>query len=339
MALFNIRIPDILKPKPSETPILNICMMGPRSVGKTTVLTSIFFETQDSVCGSRLYMKALDTNTEKLTNYHTMLVDAVDKGNAANLPASNTESSFKFGLGLKGQQPTLHLNVQDFPGEYLISKESEVNEYMAKATVVLIAIDTPYMMEEDGYYNVQKNKVDIVTKYLKNNPANIQDKLVLFVPLKCELYAHTGRIEEVSEKVQQTYSDLIAYFKQNNIASFVTPILTLGGMEFDKMIDNTSGIGDVEKIATYRSYVSKPKYAPLFCPQPLYYLLTYVTNYYQWQKTQGNDGLLSGIMNSIYAFFMRDEDFFNEVQKICKYMIYNKNGFSALTGNSILRLN
>lgn len=197
MPLFNIPIPDFLKPKPSETPVLNICMMGPRSVGKTTVLTSIFFETQGSVCGSKLYMKALDTNTEKLINYHTMLVDAVEKGNAANLPASNTESNFKFGLGLKGQQPTLHLNVQDFPGEYLISKKSEVNDYMAKATVVLIAIDTPYMMEEKGYYNIQKNKVDIVTKYLKDNSASIKDKLVLFVPLKCELYAHEGRIESV----------------------------------------------------------------------------------------------------------------------------------------------
>ena len=339
MPFLNIPIPDFLRSRSSEPPVLNICMMGPRSVGKTTVLTSIFFETQDSVCGSRLYMKALDANTEKLTNYHMMLVNAVDKGNAANLPASNTESNFKFGLGLKGQPPTLHLNVQDFPGEYLISKKSEVNAYMAKATVVLIAIDTPYMMEEDGFYNVQKNKVDIVTKYLKDNPASIRDKLVLFVPLKCELYAHEGRIEEVAEKVKNTYSDLITYFKQNNIASFVTPIHTLGGMEFDKMIDNTSGIGDVEKIAIYRSYKVKPKYAPLFCPQPLYYLLTYVANYYQWQKGQKKEGFLSSIMDSVYSFFMRDEDFFNEVQKICKYIVYNKNGFSALTGNSILRLN
>lgn len=339
MPFFNFRIPDILRPKPSETPVLNICMMGPRSVGKTTVLTSIFFETQDSVCGSRLYMKALDANTEKLINYHMMLVDAVDKGNAANLPASNTESNFKFGLGLKGQQPTIHLNVQDFPGEYLISKRNEVNDYMAKATVVLIAIDTPYMMEENGHYNVQKNKVDIVTKYLKDNPANIKDKLVLFVPLKCELYAHTGRIDEVTKKVKSTYSELITYFKKNNIASFVTPIHTLGGMEFDRMIDNTSGIGDVEKIATYRSYTTKPKYAPLFCPQPLYYLLTYVANYYQWQQSQKSGDILSGIMDSIYSFFMRDEEFFNEVQKICTYIIYNKNGFSAVTGNSILHIN
>ncbi len=137
---------DIFMRKPADTPVLNICMMGPRSVGKTTVLTSIFFETQDRICGSKLNMQALDSNTEKLTTYHTMLVNAVEKGNAAELPASPCESNFNFGLGLKGRRPTLHLNVQDFPGEYLISKESEVNQYMAQATIVLIAIDTPYQV-------------------------------------------------------------------------------------------------------------------------------------------------------------------------------------------------
>ena len=192
---------DIFMRKHTGTPALNICMMGPRSVGKTTVLTSIFFETQDRICGSKLNMQALDSNTEKLTTYHTMLVNAVEKGNVNFLPAAAcTVSNFKFGLGLKGRRPTLHLNVQNVPGEYLISKESEVNQYMAQATIVLIAIDTPYLMEEDGIYNTQKNKVDIVTKYLKNNPDTIKDKLVLFVPLKCELYAHENRIDEVDRK-------------------------------------------------------------------------------------------------------------------------------------------
>ena len=331
---------DIFMRKPADTPVLNICMMGPRSVGKTTVLTSIFFETQDRICGSKLNMQALDSNTEKLTTYHTMLVNAVEKGNAAELPASNTESNFNFGLGLKGRRPTLHLNVQDFPGEYLISKESEVNQYMAQATIVLIAIDTPYLMEEDGIYNTQKNKVDIVTKYLKNNPNLIKDKLVLFVPLKCELYAHENRIDEVTDKVKETYSELIEFFKQNNIASVVTPIQTLGGMEFDKMEDNHYGIGDVEKIATYRSYVEKPKYAPLFCPQPLYYLLTYASNYYEWQKAQKKKtGIFNSIMEPVYYYFLRDAEFYEEVQKVCKYIVFNRFGYAVLTGNSILRLN
>lgn len=54
--------------------------MGPRSVGKTTVLTSIFHESQSQICdGSSIYLKALDSNTNTLNDYYTMLVDAVAK--------------------------------------------------------------------------------------------------------------------------------------------------------------------------------------------------------------------------------------------------------------------
>ncbi len=45
----------------SSIPTLSICMMGPRSVGKTTVLTSIFHESQSHICeGSSIYLKALN---------------------------------------------------------------------------------------------------------------------------------------------------------------------------------------------------------------------------------------------------------------------------------------
>ena len=61
-------------------PTLSVCMMGPRSVGKTTVMTSLFSESQSHICeGSRLYLNALDNNTAKLNNYRTMLMDAVAK--------------------------------------------------------------------------------------------------------------------------------------------------------------------------------------------------------------------------------------------------------------------
>lgn len=324
------------------TPTLSICMMGPRSVGKTTVLTSIFSETQSQICnGSRLYLNALDDNTGKLNDYHTMLVDAVSKRDAANLPASNVMSKFLFGLGIAGRVPSVKLSIQDFPGEYLTSSiqsdRDEVYNFMSNATVILIAIDTPYLMEENGAYNVDKNKVDIVTHYLKDNSAAIKDKLVLFVPLKCERYMHEGRIDVVSQNTMKTYADLIAFFQKNNIASFVTPIITLGGMEFDKMVD-APALSEMPKIATYRSWDKMPEYKPLFCPQPLYYLLTYVSLYYEWQKKQ-KKGFLEGIMSGIYAFIKKDEDFRLEIQKLSRYIIYNKNGFMPVTKNTIFQLN
>ena len=270
-----------------------------------------------------------------------MLVDAVAKKNASNLPASNTISEFLFGLGLAGRSESVKLKIRDFPGEYLTSTiksdREEIYNFMSNATVILIAIDTPYLMEENGKYNEEKNKVAIVTHYLKDNVDAVKDKLVLFVPLKCERYLHDGTLSLVSEATKKAYSDLTVFFSQNNIASFVTPIITLGGIEFDHMKSNLMP-GEIEKLSVFRSWEKNPEYKPLYCPQPLYYLLTYVTNYYEWQKKQ-KKGFIDSFMNSFYSFIKDDAKFYEEMKKLTRFVIYNKNGFIPVTTNSILKIN
>lgn len=325
-----------------SVPTLSICMMGPRSVGKTTVLTSIFHESQSHICdGSSIYLKAMDQNTSKLNDYHAMLVDAVAKRNASNLPASNTISEFMFGLGLAGRPVSVKIQVRDFPGEYLTSTiksdRDEIYNFMANATVILIAIDTPYLMEENGKYNEDKNKVSLVTHYLKDNVDVVKDKLVLFVPLKCERYLHDGILNEVSQKTKAAYAELAEFFKQNNIASFVTPIITLGGIELDQMVPN-SNPGEIEKLTVFRPWEKSPIYKPMYCPQPLYYLLTYITNYYEWKKRQPK-GFLDSIMDSFFSLIKDDDKFYEEMRKLTRFVIYNKNGFIPVTTNSILKIN
>lgn len=338
------KISDFISLKSGDVsvPTLSICMMGPRSVGKTTVLTSIFHESQSQICeGSSIYLKALDDNTNMLNDYHTMLVDAVQKKNASNLPASNTTSEFNFGLGLAGRKESVKLKIRDFPGEYLTSSiksdREEIYNFMADATVILIAIDTPYLMEENGIYNNEKNKIDVVSHYLKDNVAAIKDKLVLFVPLKCERYLHDGKLQLVAEKTKEAYRELTSFFENNNIASFVTPIITLGGIEYDRMEENTKA-GDISKVSVFRPWELKPEYKPLFCPQPLYYLLTYATNYYEWQKKQPK-GFIDSLTSSFFSFIKDDDTFFEEMRKLTRFVIYNKNGFIPVTTNSIIKIN
>ena len=40
-----------------KTPTLRICMLGPRAVGKTTVLTSVFADTQNDLAGTGLFFR------------------------------------------------------------------------------------------------------------------------------------------------------------------------------------------------------------------------------------------------------------------------------------------
>lgn len=332
---------DFLLPKPEDL-TLHVCMMGPRAVGKTTVLTSIFHETQQSICGTRLYLRAEDSNTSKLITYRAELQEAVERQDPGRLPASNTISRFVFGLGLKGQKPTVNIAVQDYPGEFLTSsdkaKRKEVDDFVSAASIILIAIDTPYLMEEEGKWNEQKNKIEVVSSYLMQHGALVQHKLVLFVPLKCERYFHDGCIVEVSERIKACYADLISFFDQNEIASLITPILTLGGMEFDHMEQRTLAFGDISQIACYRPYAKNPVYQPMFCPQPLYHLLSYTANYYDWMNRQPK-GFMDRLRTSIYSYLMNDEEFAEEVRSISSYTIWDKDGFVPLTTNNIYKLN
>ncbi len=148
---------------------------------------------------------------------------------------------------------------------------------------------------------------------------------------------HEGKLNVVSEATKKVYSDLTDFFSQNNIASFVTPIITLGGIEFDHMTANTVP-GEIEKLSVFRSWEKKPEYKPLFCPQPLYYLLTYVTNYYEWQKKQ-KKGFFDSFMDSFFSFVKDDDKFYEEMKKLTRFVIYNKNGFIPITTNSILKIN
>lgn len=326
---------------PISTPMeLSMCMLGPRSVGKTTVMTSILFDTIKSLRDSKLSFDMVKPEDHTaLQKYQIELSDAIKKSNAANLPASRIHSKFDFKLGTVRRPHLITLSVHDYPGEYLENNHrAEVFSFVENSTIIIVAIDTPYLMEDNGEYNDNKNKVELVSSYLKNIESldGLKDKLVLFVPLKCERYAHDGRIEEVTDKVGEVYKNVIDYFGKNNIASVIAPIHTLGGIELDSLVDNTNS--EFGKDAVYRPFIEegkrKPKYAPLFCSQPLYYLLSYIANYYEWMNKQGRwwERWLRGLV----ALFRNEQEFYAEIKKMQSYMLTNTCGYRILTHNSFM---
>lgn len=321
-----------------EPPMLSISMMGPRAVGKTTVMASIFAQSQEGVSGSKIYMRSGNQDASKLIGYKTMLSHAIEEKDPAILPATNTESDFIFDIGIVGKKPTVKLAVKDFPGEFLtdedVEKRKRVDEFMRYSNIVMVAVDTPYLLEEGGRYNEEKNMPQIVKDYLLKHSDEFQNKLILFVPLKCERYFHEGRMHEVSARVKETYGSLQQFFLKHNIASLVAPIITLGGIEFEKMVDNSKGLGTVSMIAKYRIYEDSPVYEPLFCSQPLYYLLTYVSAYYIWQQAQSK-GILNKLRDTLNSYLTADSEFRSEISKMYKRIIKDECGYCVFTTNSI----
>ena len=320
-----------------QTPTLKIAMMGPRGAGKTTILASIFSNAIEDFAPTQLYLRGKE-NTPGVAILNSRKQELQDifskKGEISGVSATSKEATFCFEIGLKGGEPVVNVDIKDFPGEYLISKKEDVRKYIEESDIIMLAIDTTYLMDGDASLNEEMNKVELVTDYFEKNSGVVKNKLVLLVPLKCEKYFKENEIEDVTSVVLRTYSKLLQCFKKSNIACAVTPIQTLGDVVFDKFEENTRGVG-VSKIAKYRFFGDNPKYRPMYCVQPLYYLLTYVADYNKWLKTQSEGSWIEKLKRKILNMLMSNEDFNREVKGLHRFMLTNSNGYEIVVNNSI----
>lgn len=328
----------------SNTPLVKATMLGPRAVGKTSVMASIFSDTKEEIAGTKLYFRPQASCAGALIAKKLQLMDIInkreniqDKPKAGAIEATNVVTSFDFEMGMKGREKTIDISIKDFPGEYLDSQQEEVSKYIAESHIVMIAIDTPYLMESDGIYNEEKNEVDRVVSFFKNHTDSLINKFILLVPLKCERYFHDMTIEDVSTKISVAYNELISFCRENNVACAITPIQTLGGVEFDKFIDNSNALSKLSKLSSYRFYGNKPEYQPMFCVQPLYYLLTYVANFYEWNKAQ-QKGIFDRLKDSMTSFLKDDDEFLYEIKKLSMKATVDKFGYRIVNTNTILNI-
>lgn len=339
---------DTFKEKAIARIPMKVCMMGPRAVGKTTILTAIFNDTQDNLgATTNLLLKAEgDTNTDllarkrQLNSIFANRTQITDRP-SAGLAASSVVNTFEFAFGLKGKEPRIDLEIKDFPGEYVQSKPLEVEQYIHESSAVFVAIDTPHLMEEGGRFCDIKNKPQIITEFFRKSLQQIhEEKLVLLVPLKCERYFFEQRMDEVLRRVEEVYGELIKLFKESGIiACAVTPILTLGGVEFDSFAKEGTSVSLIKegypKEVLYRYREKNPKYTPMFCVQPLYYMLSFLAS--QYEKEKQNRSIFDKIFTAIYDLFDSDEELFDEILKMEKNRKTDLAGYKVLCGAGLFK--
>lgn len=347
---------DSFKPR---TPVMKVCMMGPRAVGKTTVLTAVFNETQQSIANTTLNLTSKgDTNAVLIDKLHELasafaarneINDNADgrtsQANVGGIAASNVESSFYFGFGHIGKEPSIDLVIKDFPGEFVEHNENAVINFIKESQCIFVAIDTPHLMERNGEFNAIKNKPAQITRLFKKALEDIKaEKLVLLLPLKCEKYFHEQRMSEVMQKVQESYSELITFFtKSMKVCCCIEPILTLGGVEFDDFSynsDESVKISPDDKCPYKVKYkfTGEGKYAPLFCSQPLYSLLLFVAA--QYKRDSARTGLLDRLKNMLWKTFNSDESLIEDILKMNSNRIFDnpKLGYKTLCGGSLFNV-
>lgn len=378
----NIKIPDIkipdvnldtildgakgIKVQNKNTPDIQVMMLGARRVGKTCVLASMVNQFNEVSKETNLSLtkssgaKAID---EALTSmkgyfngkhgiYETVILDTTQ---TMGFDQFDLELTIVGKTNLKPRK----IRFVDCSGEWInnYTNTEDIAEKVEYSDVIIIAIDSVLLMEENGKYNAQ-NCVENVTNFIKQNmnpDENINNqKMILFVPIKCEKYYHQNedekssiyyhkRVKQLNDKIKESYSDLLGFLCKPNIKkSFtvaITPVLTLGGIEFDEF----NPVGDKKVLTTEDikyCYCKPLKYEPEYCEQPLLYTLMY--EQHKIEKLYAEKAYIAGdknkkrIMATIIEWLQdkrgwaKDRDYIAELEKMKPKVKKNEHGFEII---------
>lgn len=282
---------------------LQITVLGPSAVGKTTLLTAMYQQFESNV---------KDISLELTPDYETsaILQDRLDDlksafelfesrgrvglGGTEALLGPDSLRSFKFDIGKKQKDPSLQLVFRDYPGKYHnpnATKEEQnfVETVLRQSAAVLIPIDAPALMEEKGKYHDRVNRPQQIKDTFKKAYRNLDSpKLVIFAPVKCEKYLQNeNTAKELSRRVREGYAELLEYLQSENlrpwIASVITPVQTVGGLVFSRIEPDEAGKPDFY----FRKINYESEYSPVDSEQPLRYLLSFLLKLHLHQRNTG----------------------------------------------------
>lgn len=290
---------------------IKVLMLGGKRCGKTTVLSSMFSSINMALAGTDLTID-VDSETSAALNRAKSVI--INKMKEFEQPLTSCEvdenpsdaaRSYSFSLKResngKAKGSGIPFRIYDIPGEWLTDENVEkVKGLIKDCQVIIIAIDTPYLfakMTDKGYgqYHEQANKSVEITNFFKDtlSAEDLRDRMILFVPIKCERYYHLDRsahlrqfgrryMGEVTKAVYEGYKDLIYYLRScdelvNRCTIAITPILSAGGIDFISFrYDEEAG----KMVSYYQApeFVreSERGYCPKFCEQPMIYILAYL---------------------------------------------------------------
>lgn len=338
---------------------INVMMIGGRRCGKTSVLASMQSCFEDVASqDTNLMLNTADSDTLDVIERkkHEMIMYFKSKGKKFFVPDSNPTlelTSYGFDLSLRDKKRNkLCINFIDYPGEWLSAKASKEDQerlavLMKTSHIMIVAIDTPYMMEEDGQYGEFSNAYYRTTEMIKKSGFIDKESMILFVPLKCERYLNDKKIDLVQSKVCEVYKNLIQYIQYSGkCTAAITPILTLGGAAFSRFARNDDGEiimregTDIPDKAIYYfpdDKVTEPE--PRFCEQPLFYTLAYTLHMAKAEKEKKKSGIEEAIQWLQTQFFKWPSaaDYEKEFAKIRQKMKTSEDGYYVLNKSSWLK--
>ncbi|BAY96116.1 hypothetical protein NIES37_00420 [Tolypothrix tenuis PCC 7101] len=279
---------------------LNIIMVAPRGVGKTSLLAAIHEEFDKTFESAGLTTWTSDSRTldaiveckRMLRNMDYRLQKRVVQTSALLDPWE--DEGFVFEVGSGGKK-FMKVRFTDPSGEYFkpaasLDQKEYIKQQLNQCDAVIIPIDATALMEkkigrtkstEISPWHEQKNDPARITKLLKDAYESLtKPRLVVLAPLKCESYMKTDKdANDLLDHIKIGYRELLEFVKEDEqyhkVAVVVTPVQTIGHITFShaETIDGYTQF-------FYNKVPLDAPYAPKDGDQPLRYVLRFLLNVY-----------------------------------------------------------
>lgn len=240
-----------------------VLMMGGKRAGKSTILASILHLLKDApgdLCtisdvtdytqvligkdGKEYSLPTLDEKRREVVGY---IRDISEKTSfLVDLTSNQVHATYNLLVNTsykrnnKVEVANIRLDFVDVPGEWMrkgVAEHSQLVDEVKSSDVFVIAIDTPYLMQDDIEVNEIYNRIPEIAdtlEYIHLGNEEADWKQIIFCPIKCEKWAKEGRLFEVTRKIKTAYKQIINRWVQiPNIQIWVMPIQTVGALVFD----------------------------------------------------------------------------------------------------------
>ena len=283
-----------------ETLEIRVAMIGPRRAGKTSMLSAMFERFENALMAEHIADKvwlAADPDTVNVlkANY-TELMETIRKGGNIAGAITGDSEAHTYGFDLKkkhdDEDVQIRLVFQDYPGGWLMAGERNTNDsnyrqvvqFVRDAQILLVAVDTPYLMEEEGKWHVPRNLPGLVAKTVREAwpESDETPRTVLLVPIKCEKYDKTAEDRKILvEATRQGYAELQEHLsRMPRCAVVCAPAQTTGCVVFDHFKPMEAGDEIPAPVFSMPEKFEDRGYNPRDCSQALRWSLVYALKRY-----------------------------------------------------------
>jgi hypothetical protein len=292
---------DIFGKKPNEQineeNELFFSTLGPSGVGKTSYLACLY-EAFNMTLPGFLYPDGTDTCKSLREAYDNLKLMGNSRRNHLKVEpkGEGTQDLREHRFTIQSRRHVkVEVNFCDYPGAWMNLRPRNASEkintetfleLLRKSSVVIAAIDTPYLMDKRYSHLAQ---TELINECLVQSLAHATvpedfdiDKLFLLVPIKCEHYMQRAEDAQIlNAMVKESFSQAIRLtqnpFYSEHLALAILPVQTIGNVELDHFYQEKG-----TPIAQYK--LSSNVFRPRDVEQPLLYAMSFLLNQYGKQK-------------------------------------------------------